>query len=100
VPGQLTPAELAADAARDPTALIAARLEVAGQPAWGSLVDQVKALVDQAASLAELQGTLVAAYGGLDSAELVKLMAAAFALAELRGMDAARQDAQGVARHG
>jgi phage gp29-like protein len=95
-----SPAELAADAARDPTATVAHRLEGAGQPAWARLLDQVKTLVDQAGSLAELQGTLVAAYGDLDSTELVKLMAAAYALAELKGMDAARQDAQGAPAHG
>jgi phage gp29-like protein len=95
-----TPAELAADAARDPTATVARRLEGAAQPAWAGLVDQVKVMVDQAGSLAELQSVLVAAYGGLDSAELVKLMAAAFALAELKGMEAAREDARGAAGAG
>ncbi len=60
---------------------------------WAAMVDDIQTLVDQAASVADLQQALTQAYGGLDSAELVKLMAAAMALAELKGMDAARLEA-------
>jgi phage gp29-like protein len=61
-----------------------------GQPAWNALTTQLQALVDNATSLSELQQTLTQAYGGLASDQLVKLMAAALALAELKGMDDAR----------
>jgi phage gp29-like protein len=50
------------------------------------MVEQVQALVERAGSLAELQRALTEAYGGLDSDQLVRVMAAALALAELRGM--------------
>ena len=60
--------------------------------AWGQLLGGIEALVSRATSTAQLQQALLQAYGGLDSDELVKLMAAALALAELRGMDAARQE--------
>lgn len=98
LPGQPLPAAEFAEAALadpgDPTAAELARLEAAAAPAWDRLIDQVRAIVDRAADFAELQSALVAAYGALDSAELTRLMAAAFALAELKGMDAARGDAR------
>ena len=43
-------------------------------------------------SLPALQDAMTAAYGDLATDDLVKLMAAAFALAELKGMDAARTE--------
>lgn len=61
-------------------------------PLWSALVDQIQALVNSAGSLPELQQILVQAYGDLDTTELVKLMAAAMALAELRGMDAVHSE--------
>lgn len=72
-----------------PVAAEISALESVGDVAFGGLVDQLQALVDRAGSLAELQTAMVGAYGGLDSDQLVKLMSAAFALAELKGMDAA-----------
>jgi phage gp29-like protein len=77
----------------DPTAALQDQLGAAAAPAWGTLLDQVGALVQAAPDLATLQTTLVDAYGGLDTAALTKLMAAAFALAELQGMVAAQADA-------
>ncbi len=77
----------------DPTALEQDALAAAAAPAWGSMVDQVGALVQAAPDLSTLQRRLTDAYGGLDTAELVRLMGAAFALAELKGMVAARSDA-------
>ncbi|MBV5332827.1 hypothetical protein JZU54_04540, partial [bacterium] len=59
-------------------------------PAWGSMADQLQQLADAASSPQQLQQAMVQAFGDLDSAELVKLMAAAMALAELKGMDSAR----------
>ena len=64
-----------------------------GQLVWDGIVSQLEALVSSATSLAGLQKTLTEAYGGLDTDQLVKLMAAAMALAELKGMDAARTEA-------
>jgi len=78
--------------AADPTAAESAALERAGAPAWAVMVDQVRTLVDQAADFGELQGALAAAYGSLDSADLVRVMEAAFALAELKGLAAVREE--------
>lgn len=74
-----------ADAA-DPTAGITSQLGTATAPVWQELLRQVEAMVQQAGSLDELQGTLTAAYGGMDTTDLTRLMGAAFALAELKGM--------------
>jgi phage gp29-like protein len=62
------------------------------ESAWTTMLDQIEALVAQAATTAQLQEALTHAYGGLESGQLVKLMAAALALAELKGMDAARSE--------
>ncbi|MBX9935050.1 MAG: DUF935 domain-containing protein [Burkholderiaceae bacterium] len=61
-------------------------------PVWSGMVEQLQALVAQAEDLTQVQQTLVQAYGHLDSAELVKLMAAAMALAELKGMAAVQAE--------
>ncbi|MBL8351209.1 MAG: DUF935 family protein [Burkholderiaceae bacterium] len=81
------------DAAPDPTAAEQDALASGAAPAWGRMLDQIAALVDQADDLAALQRALVDAFGSLGDDELVKLMAAAFALAELKGMAAAQADA-------
>lgn len=65
----------------------------ASVPLWSAMVDQLQTLVDGAESVAALQLSMVQAFGDLESAELVRLMAAALALAELKGMDSARDDA-------
>lgn len=64
------------------------QLLTSSAPVWTGIVQQLQRLIEQADDLAQIQQTLVQAYGHLDSAELVKLMAAAMALAELKGMDA------------
>lgn len=84
LPAAPAPAAPAADL--DPVAGDVLQLSRAAAPTWDSLVDQVKALVDGTTDLAVLQAQLVDAFGGQPSDDLVKLMAAAFALAELRGM--------------
>lgn len=61
-------------------------LAQAAAPTWSTTLDAVKALVDGATDLAALQADLVARFGGAPSDDLVKVMAAAFALAELKGM--------------
>lgn len=80
--------------APDPTAEHTDTLAGAAAPAWAALIDQLQAIVGAAPDLVTLQRRLVDAYGGLDAAELAKLMAAAFALAQLEGM-AAVADAAG-----
>ncbi len=80
----------AAGSAADPNQAQIDQLVVASSPAWTTMVGQLQALVNKAASMADLQKVITQAYGDLDSAELVKLMAAAMALAQLKGLDDAR----------
>lgn len=61
-------------------------LGTAAAPAVGSMIDEIKALVDAAPSMAALQANLVSAYGGQSVEALTKIMTAAFALAELKGL--------------
>jgi phage gp29-like protein len=83
----------ASTASADPLQAQTEALMAAGAPQWAGMVDQLQALVDKADNAKALQQALVQAYGGLDSGQLVKLMAAAMALAELKGMDAAQSEA-------
>lgn len=76
----------------DPTQAETDVLVSASAPAWSAMARQVQSMVDQATNFAELQRSLVAAYGDLDTTDLVKLMSAAMALAELKGMDGARSE--------
>lgn len=62
------------------------------QSAWGRMLATLQTLVNESDSLAALQQAMLDAYGGLDSAELVRLMSAAMALAELKGMADAQDD--------
>jgi hypothetical protein len=61
-------------------------------PLWGDMVKYLQVIVDEASSLADLQKTLIQVYGNLDNAKLVKLMSAAMALAELKGIDSVRSE--------
>lgn len=72
---------------------IVAQLASAANPVWASQIGQVGAMVANATSLASLQDDMVAAFGGAPQETMVQLMAAAFALAELKGLS----DAQGGA---
>lgn len=72
--------------ADDPTAADADELARAAQPTWQALLDRLRTLVDEAADADALQRALVDAYGGLDTAPLTRIMAAAFALAQLKGL--------------
>lgn len=54
-------------------------------PAIKSMVDVIKAKADKAESLESLRDDLLASYGELDAAELVRVMAFGFAAAELAG---------------
>lgn len=96
--GVATPAPTSAQAlafaesvtrAADPVAAQTDALAQAGNQAVGAMVAKIQALVDQASSMPELQQAMLVAYGNLGADELAKVMAAAFALAELQGMDSA-----------
>lgn len=91
VPPSLPVKTTAADAQfaegdKNPTASEEDQLVSATDGQWGVMVETVKALVDGASDLQSLQKEIVSAFGDLDSADLVNVMAAAFALAELKGM--------------
>lgn len=79
----------------DPLAADLERLAAAAQPAVDSLVATISGIVDAAPDLNALQDSLLAAYGDLDSARLVEVMAAGYALAELKGLAAVRGEATG-----
>lgn len=76
---------------QDPVAGETDRLAAAAAPAWSAMIAAVSREVDQASDLAALQRRLTDLYGGLDTAMLANLMAAAFALAELKGMVQAQE---------
>jgi phage gp29-like protein len=84
------PAAFAEPTPHDPLTPDVASLMQASAPAWGNMAEQLQALVNQASTPAQLQQAMVQAYGDLDSGDLVKLMAAAMALAELKSIDSAR----------
>lgn len=98
-PSKPTPVALAALVAKpgelpaQPQAADVDLLTRAAQPGVDTLLDVVLQLVATAPDLATLQTALVDLYGGLDTADLTRLMAAAMALAELKGMDAVRAEA-------
>jgi len=70
----------------NPTDALAETLASAGEAPIGELIAAIGDLVAAARSLPDLQSALLAAYGRLDSDRLTEIMAAAFALAELKGM--------------
>lgn len=76
----------------DPTKADTDALMKSSAPEWAAMVAKLQALVDGATDVAQLQQAITQAYGGLDTEQLVKLMAAAMALAELKGMEAAQAE--------
>lgn len=68
-------------------------LSTSAAPYSLALINSLHALVEKATDLESLQAALVAAYGDLDTSELAKIMAAAFALAELQGMATVQDEA-------
>ena len=70
----------------NPTATVEEQLAVATAQHWDTMLASVKQLVDDATDLTALQASLTAMYGSLPTDELVRIMAAGFALAELKGM--------------
>ena len=77
----------------DPVASEADALAAAAAPSWDAMIAAITREVDQAPDMATLQRRLTEMYGGIDTEALTNLMAAAFALAELKGM----AEAQGAA---
>lgn len=80
-------------AAPDPVAAQTDALDAAAAPEWDALVSRMRELVATASDLPTLQQNMVQAFGGLDTARLEALMAAAFALAQLAGIAAVRDAA-------
>lgn len=74
----------------DPEAADVTLLETAAAPQWQDWLARIEELVTQTPDLPTLQRQLIDAWGGLDAGELTRIMAAALALAELRGMDAVK----------
>lgn len=69
-----------------PETKMADELASASAPTWLELLGGIQEMVEKATDLSALQRDLVNSFGGEPQEQLVKLMAAAFALAELRGM--------------
>jgi phage gp29-like protein len=63
-----------------------AALSSAAAPTWSTMLAAIERVVNEADSLEALQAQLVEQFGGSPQDQLVKLMGAAFALAELKGM--------------
>lgn len=80
-----------------PDVALSASLAPHGDAEVSGWVAQLSALVAQHSDLPTLRQAIVDAYGDLDSSNLVQVMAAAMALAELRGIDAVRSEAAGDA---
>jgi phage gp29-like protein len=66
--------------------VLAAQLAVEAAPHWDAMLVQLRSMVQNAASLKSLRDDLLASFGDLPSDELVNVMAAGFALAELKGI--------------
>jgi phage gp29-like protein len=82
-------ARLSADVpapAVQPAQQTADELSAAAAPTWAELLGEIHAKVESATDLAALQRDLVESFGDQPQEQLVKLMAAAFALAELKGI--------------
>lgn len=80
---------LAAAQAPDELSRVAAEtdeLTRAAQAGERALLDRLRQMSDEANDLVALQSALVAEFGNLPEGDLVKVMAAAFALAELKGI--------------
>ena len=75
----------------DPVAGQTDQIAAAAAPEWNAMIAAIGREVDQAPDLATLQRRLTELYGGLDTKVLTNLMAAALALAELKGMADAQE---------
>ncbi len=93
-PGGTRPASFAEGGQPSAVGAVTDALERAAAPEWQRVVDDLQALVGQASDATGVRQAILAQYGALDTADLARLLAAAFALAELKGMDAARTEAR------
>lgn len=73
-------------ATADPMAADVAQLDTVARPSWDALIDALRKEVDAAKSLIDLQDRLIEIYANQDAAEMVQIMQAAYALAQLKGM--------------
>lgn len=87
------PASFAEGSAPDPIEAVTDALERAAAPEWQRVVDDLQTIVGQAGGADGVRAAILKQYGALDTADLTRLLAAAFALAELKGMDTARAEA-------
>lgn len=65
--------------------LLADRMEIEAEAAWGAIMDKIRAIVEEADSLPALRDALLAAFGDLPAERLAEVMAMGFAAAELAG---------------
>lgn len=86
--GSDTSAEFS-EAAQDkphPADALAAQLAIEAAPYWNEILEKLRGIVKNAQSLESLRDELIASFGDLPKDELVKVMAAGFAVAELTGI--------------
>lgn len=72
--------------AMHPADALAARLAIEAAPHWDAMLEQLRGIVNNAQSLEALRDDLLASFGDLPSDDLVRVMAAGFAVAEMAGM--------------
>lgn len=65
---------------------LAARLAIESAPHWDTMLEQLRGIVQGATSLESLRDDLLTSFGDLPADDLVKVMSAGFAVAELIGM--------------
>jgi hypothetical protein len=61
-------------------------LSIEAAPHWDAVLERLRGIVNNAESLEALRDDLLASFADLPSDELVKVMAAGFAVAEMAGM--------------
>lgn len=83
----------AQDIAAQAPELLADRLEIEAEPAWGEIMDTIKKLVEEADSLEALRDALLSAFGDLPTDRLAEVMAMGFAAADLAGRFAVEAEA-------
>lgn len=72
----------------------------AAVPAWGTIMRHVRGIVDRAASMEDLRDKLLVAFADLPVDELGKVMALAFAAAELAGVADVAQETSATSETG
>lgn len=69
-----------------PSDALAGRLSIEAAPSWNAILEKLRGIVQEATSLEALRDDLLASFGDLPTDDLVKVMSAGFAVAELTGM--------------